>query len=169
MSIVARENKKEYSTAPEGLWHAVCVDVVDLGMVETEWGEQHKIQIRWQLEDLDPKTQKPYLVSRKFRLSLHEKSSLRPLLEAWRGKKFTHEELEGFDLERLIAANCQVQIIHNLASNGNTYANIQAVVPPPKGAAKLAPRDYTRVVDREHQDELEQHPDGEPNESWVPF
>lgn len=168
MAIMARDNKKEYTTAPEGLWPAVCCDVVDLGMVETEWGEKHKVQIRWQLEDLDPKTQKPFLVSRKFNLSLHEKSTLRPMLEAWRGKKFSREELEGFDLERLIAVNCQIQLIHNIATDGNTYANVQAVVPPAKGSTKIAVREYTRVIDREHQEELEQHPDGG-KEEWVPF
>jgi hypothetical protein len=169
MPIIAKENKGEFSTAPEGLHSAVCCDVVDQGMVTTQWGESHRIQIRWQLEDLDPKTQKPYLVMRGFRLSLHEKSSLRPLLESWRGKKFSPEDLEGFDLERLIGVNCQVQIIHTVASQGKTYANIQACVPAAKGASKLTIRDYIRVEERQHREELEANPDGEGDTEWTPF
>lgn len=170
MSIIAKENKGEFSTAPEGLWMAVCCDVVDLGIVPSQYGEAHRVQIRWQLDDIDPKSQKPYLVMRGFRLSLHEKSSLRPMLESWRGKKFSAEDLEGFDLERLIGVNCQIQLIHNLSGNGKTYANVQAVVPAAKGSLKLSVRDYTRVVDRQHQEDLEQHPDGyEAQNADVPF
>ena len=170
MPIIAKENKGEFSTPPEALHSAVCCDVVDKGVVTSQWGESHQVQIRWQLEDLDPKTNKPYIVMRKFRLSLHEKSSLRPMLESWRGRKFSPEDLEGFDLERLIGVNCQVQIIHNIANNGKTYANVQACVPAAKGSSKLKVRDYTRVIDREHQEDLEQHPDGfEAQDSDVPF
>jgi hypothetical protein len=168
--IIAKENKGEYSTAPEGLWPAVCCDVVDMGMVQSQWGQSHQVRIVWQLEDIDPTNKKPYQVQRRFRLSLHEKSSLRPMLESWRGNKFSEEDLEGFDLERLIGVNCQVQVIHNVKSQNKVYANVQAVVRAAKGAPKLTVRDYVRVEERQHRDELEQHPDGEEaNDSWVPF
>lgn len=151
MSIVAKSNKSDFTPAPEGLWPACCCDVVDLGMVTSQWGESHQIQLRWQLEDSDPKSAKPYMVVMRARLSLHEKSKLRPMLEAWRGKKFTQEELEGFDLEKLLGANCQIQVIHNIQSGGAVYANVQAIVPPARGAKKLVPRDYIRVQDRDDQ------------------
>jgi hypothetical protein len=170
MPIIAKENKTEYSTAPEGLYSAVCCDVVDLGVQTSPWGEAHQIQIRWQLEDLDPKTNKPYLMMRKYRLSLHKKSALRPMLETWRGKKFTPEELEGFDIERLIGANCQIQVLHNIATDGKTYANVQACMTAAKGASKLEVRDYVRVAEREHRDNLENHPDGfEAQDDDIPF
>ena len=148
MAIMAKSNKTDFTPAPEGLHAAVCVDVIDLGMVTTQWGESHQVKIRWQVEDDDPKTKRPYLVQRQFRNSLHEKSSLRPLLESWRGKKFTEDELQGFDLERLLGANCQLQIIHHIKSEGSTYANVQAIVSPGKGQGKLKARDYTREKDR---------------------
>jgi len=150
MAIIAKSNKGDFTPAPEGLWQAVCVDVVDQGMQASPWGESHRVQIRWQIEGDDPKSGKPYMVVRGFRLSLHEKSALRPMLEAWRGKKFTAEELDGFDLEKLIGANCQVQVIHDLKAGGQVYANIQAVVPAPKGVPKLSQRgEYIRVKDRD--------------------
>jgi hypothetical protein len=145
---MAKSNKTDFTPAPEGLHPAVCVDVIDLGMVTTQWGESHQIKIRWQLEDDDPKTRRPYLVQRQFRNSLHEKSSLRPLLESWRGKKFTEEELKGFDLERLLGANCQLQIIHRITGEGGTFANVQAIVACGKRQTKLVARDYVREKDR---------------------
>lgn len=168
MPIIAKSNKSDFTPAPEGLWPAVCCDVVDQGMVPSQWGESHRVQIRWQLEDIDPKSGKPYMALRGFRLSLHEKSSLRPMLEAWRGKKFTAEELEGFDLEKLIGVNCQVQIIHNIQTGGNVYSNIQAVVPAARGVAKLAIRgDYIRVKDRDKKAQAEET--FEATDADVPF
>lgn len=168
MPIYARKKEVEFSPAPEGLWPAVCVDVVDLGIVNTPYGPQEKIQIRWQLEEKDPKTNKRYLIVQKYTPSLHEKSKLRPMLEAWRGKKFSKEEEKQFDIEKLLGANCQLQIIHNIKEEGQVYANVQAVVPPARNTAKIRPDDYVRVVERARREELEQHPDGNADE-YVPF
>jgi hypothetical protein len=170
MSIIASKPKTEYSNAPEGLHQAVCCDVVDLGMQETGFDgkKAHKVQIRWQLDQIDPKSKDkwPYMVTRSFRLSLHEKASLRAILESWRGRKFTPEELEGFDLEKLIGVNCQVQILHNVKQGGETYANVQAIVPAPKNAPKLrVTESYIRVAEREKRAQLEKDPFGYGTES----
>lgn len=173
MSIIAKKKKSEFSPAPEGLHGAVCCDVVDLGIQKSQWGEAHKVEIRWQLEETDPKTDppRPYMVVQRFTLSLHEKSRLRPMLEAWRGRKFTSDELDGFDLEKLVGANCQVQVIHNVQDEGEVYANIQAVVPAAKGAPKLrANSGYVRVAEREKRAELERNPNGGPiTDEDIPF
>ena len=172
MPYIVKDSKKDYTPAPEGLHQAVCVDVVDLGIVKSQYGDQPKIEIRWVLDDLDPKTEKPYMVVSRFTPSLHEKSRLRPLLEAWRGRRFSVEELKGFDIEKLLGANCQIQIVHNITNDGQTYANVQAVVPIAKNSAKLAiPADYIRVSEREHRAELEKHPDGngKTEDEYIPF
>ena len=154
MAIIAKKNKKDFTPAPEGLWPAVCVDVVDLGMEQTPWGEKHKVQLRWVLEERDPKTDRAFLVLKKYTLSLDEKANLRRELETWRGRKFTKEESEGFDLERLIGVNCQLQIMHNVTDGGDVYANVQAIVPAGKGVVKIAvPSDYIRVCDRKKEQE----------------
>src|SRR5271170_5806756 len=106
--IIAKRNSKEYPVAPEGLHQAVCVDVIDLGMVKRKWeGESYEspmIRIRWEIEETDPNTSLRYIVDQRYGLSLGKKSKLLPLLESWRGRKFTKEELEGFDVEKLIEA-----------------------------------------------------------------
>lgn len=148
MAIIAKETRKEWAQAPEGLWPAVCVDIIELGLVETAWGKKEKVRLVWQIEERNPDTNKPFEIRRDFGLSLSEKSHLRPFLEAWRGKKFLKEELDGFDLERLIGVNCQIQIIQNLTEEGRIYSNVQAVVPYPKGIPRMRAVDYVRVKDR---------------------
>ena len=156
MSLIAKKNKTEFEPAPEGLHSAVCCDVVDKGLVKNNFGgESYKVQIRWELEELDSR-QKPFMAINTYTLSLHEKSRLRPMLEAWRGRKFSEEELDGFDLEKLIGANCQVQIIHNPKTDGSVGAFVQAVVPAARGALKLRVSDeYVRFKDRpENRDKM---------------
>jgi len=167
MSIIAKDSKREYEPAPEGLHQAVCVDVVDLGIVDGNFGPRHKVRIYWQLEVKD-ETGKPFLVQKQYTLSLNEKANLRKDLETWRGAKFRPEELQGFDLEKLIGVNCQVQLIHNIRDE-STYANVQAVIGAPKGVARLHPVDYVRRQDRDKQQGTGNGNGGEVEDEIVPF
>jgi hypothetical protein len=166
----------DFIPAPEGLWPGVCVDVVDKGIVKSElYKPRHMMQIRW-VVDADPPLSdgRPHIVSRMFGYTLAgENNKLRPFLEAWRGRAFTKEELMGFDPERLLGVCGQIQIIHQ-ESKGNTYGNVQACVPYPRGLKKMEiPADYVRQEERDHRAELEKHPDGvwtetEPEEQYEP-
>ena len=174
MPVYAKRTKSNFTPAPQGLWAAVCCDVVDLGNVTTQFGTAPMVKIWWQLEDLDPATGRPFLAGQRYRLSLHEKANLCKMLESWRGRKFTEEEAENFELDKLIGVNCQIQIIHNLKPGGAVFANVQAVVPAARGTVKLVVRDYVRHEERAKQANYEAHPDGEADEtiaddSWVPF
>jgi hypothetical protein len=161
----------DFKPAPEGLWPAVCVDVVDRGIVKSQmYKPRHMIQIRWILNAEPPlEDGRPHMAVASFGATLGEKSKLRPFLEAWRGRKFTEEELEGFDIESVIGANCQLQIIHN-KYNGKTYGNVQSVVPAARGAKKMeVPADYVRQCVRDERARLESQPDGEGDyDSYAP-
>lgn len=149
MPIIARDNSVPLNPAPEGLYQAVCVDVVDLGQVKTPWGLQNKVQIRWMLNIKDPKTERNYMVLRQFKLSLHKEAGLSKILESWRGRKFTKEERAGFDVEKLIGANCQIQVVHNVTDEA-VYANVQTIVPINSTMVKMQVGDeYIRVKDRD--------------------
>lgn len=147
-----REPESNFTPAPEGLHQAVCCDVWEQWTEESRFtpGQlQDKTRVVWLLEEENPETGKPFQASRIYTASLHEKAMLRQHLETWRGRKFTQDELRGFDLEALIGVNCQLQIAHNIGSNGKTYANVQAVVPLAKGMNKLrVPEDYVRRKDK---------------------
>ena len=148
-AIIARRPRSTYTAAPEGLHAAVCVDVVDLGIVQGAYGAKHKVRVVWQLDLVDEDHGRRFDVARVYTLSLHERAALRKDLESWRGRKFTEVELDGFDLEKLLGVNAQVNVTQDLSDDGAVYANVSTVVPPVKGAPKLTPRDYVRAKDRQ--------------------
>lgn len=143
------ESNSKFVPPPEGLQQAVCVDIVDLGMVANKYNEgklQHKARVVWQSENLHPQKNTPLIASQKYTVSLHEKSKLRKDLEAWKGRKLSAHELKGFELDDLIGENCQLQIVHNTGTDGETYGNVNAIVPLGRGMAKIAAQpDYVRV------------------------
>lgn len=140
----------KFAPAPAGTHAAVCCDVRDLGILDVTWQgkqkKQHKILVSWQIDETRDDG-KPFLVSRRYTLSLHEKSGLRKDLEAWRGRAFTPAEESQFDVEVLIGKGCLLNIIHN-ESGGDTYANVAAVMALPRGMPFPTVRDYVRFVDR---------------------
>ena len=136
--------------APAGTHCSVCVDVIDHGMLEVTYQgktqAKHKITIAWQIAE-DMENGKPFLVRRRYTCSLHEKAALRGDLESWRGRAFTDQELEAFDLESLLSVGCLINVIHE-TRNGSTYANVASVMRLPKNMSAPLPRDYVRVQDR---------------------
>ena len=165
MPIFTRIIGAVYKPAPSGVHPAVCVDVVDLGQVKVEYAgksrEQYKIKIVWQIDELRDDG-KPFLCSKRYTNSLHEKASLRKDLESWRGKPFSQDELAQFDLEALLSCGCLINVIHNI-KEGSTYANVTGVMRLPKGMQAPSPRGYVREVDREPEQGLASAPAG-----WEP-
>lgn len=155
MAIVAKDSGGgDFELAPAGAHPAVCCDVVDLGIMKVIYAgkekQQHKVRLVWQLDEVDS-TGKPFLAFKRYTLSLHEKAQLRKDLESWRGRSFTEEELDGFDLEKLLSVGCFLNIIHE-AKDKKTYANIAAIMKLPKGAVGPNVRDYIRVCERDPKD-----------------
>lgn len=146
MPIIATASEsKSFTPAPEGTHQAVCVDVIDKGMLPNKFKEgalQHKIDVAWQINELRDDG-KRYLVYKRYTLSLNEKANLRKDLESWRGRAFSRDEEMGFDVEKLIGGNCLVNITHRTVAD-KTYANVISVMPLIKGMPKIAPLDYVR-------------------------
>ena len=151
MATAGGGDGKTFTPAPAGVHQAVCVDVVDLGVLDVTWQgvtkKQRKVNVAWQLNE-DRDDGKPYLVFKRYTLSLHEKAGLRKDLESWRGKKFTDEEGRGFDIERLISVNCLLNVTHNQVGD-RTYANVVSIMPLAKGMPPIAARDFVRKLDRQ--------------------
>lgn len=125
---------------PEGTYHAICYGVVDLGTHESKFGPKQKVLIFWELPDerMDfvdqdgEKISKPRVISNRYTNSIHEKATLGQLLTSWRGKPFSQEERDNFDLFDIINANCLLGIVHNKAGD-DVYANVGTVVKLMKG------------------------------------
>ena len=129
----------DFKPHPEGIHPAVCLDVMDLGLVETEFQGQKKVVNKVKLTfESEAKTEdgKPCTVSKSFTASLHPKAKLAEFLGKWRGRPVVPGET--IDLAKLIGACCTLVISHQQNLVGKTYASIDAVSKPTR---KVTPSD----------------------------
>jgi len=117
----------------EGIHPAVCVDVIDVGLVETEWQGQrrmvNKVRIAFETEQRN-EDGKNCIITKTFTASLHPKAKLAEFLGKWRGRPVVPGE--SIDLSKLVGANCTLVISHQQNMVGRTYASIDAVSKPTK-------------------------------------
>ncbi|QKS31325.1 MAG: hypothetical protein HT579_21785 [Candidatus Accumulibacter similis] len=135
MLTVAENQTQTFELPPAGAHAARCSRIIDLGTqkstFEGESRSQRKVLITWELaEHRGDGT--PFVISRRFGLSLNEKAALRQFLVAWRGRQFTDDELQAFDLRRLAGAPCLLNLVA-VERNGKEYRNVVAVSPLPRG------------------------------------
>lgn len=142
MAIIAKgSNSEGFELIEAGVHLGLCYGVIDLGTqkvtFQNEVKLQRKVRIIFELPNLKKefKTgegEKPFSISKEYTLSLDAKANLYKDLVSWRGKQFSEEELEGFDISKLLGKPCQIQIIHKQGKNGD-YAAIQSITPIMKG------------------------------------
>ena len=142
MGLMATEKTggEGFKPVPQGTHIARCVTVVDLGVQQTPWGSKEQVYLGFEVpsfrvewEKDDQKLQGPGLVGATWTLNLYEEANLGKNLISWRGKPFTKEEKAGFDLFKLLGVPCMLSLVHNKATNGNTYANIASIMGCPPG------------------------------------
>ena len=145
MAIIAQKGSgtKERKTIPAGNHVARCYGMIEIGTItEIILGESktmHKVMIDWELPNekaifSEEKGEQPFVFSKEFTLSMHEKASLRAILTSWRGKQFSDAEASNFDITKLIGVPCMLNIVHKASKDGlKVYANLAGVTPLPKG------------------------------------
>lgn len=138
MSMIASDNGG--ITIPKlegGVYTAVSKAIIDLGnQISEKFGKtQRKFMLLWEIPGETIEVNGEILnrqISKEYSFSLGEKSNLRKDLQAWRGKTFTDEELQGFNLLNILNRACQLQILL-VENNGKQYNNIGAIMALPKG------------------------------------
>lgn len=145
MPIIAKNAGKKRELAPQGNHVAICYKMIELGTItENFQGEdvtRHRVLLYWELsnelKDFDGNgKESPISVSKEVTLSMNEKSTLRKMLESWRGKAFTKDEANDFDITKLMGVPCMVNVIHVTSGSGNQYENVSSITPLPKGMDK---------------------------------
>ena len=117
-----------------GMHNVICCQLVDFGTHDKEWqgkiiGKVNKVNFGFEFVDVtlesESGTYHP-IWGAQFTNSLGKKTSLRPLLEGWRGKPFTEEEAKGFDLSKLLGLSCVLVIQPNSKCNPKIQAIAKA-------------------------------------------
>lgn len=145
MSIIAtnKGGGNNIEPIPTGNYPARCYSMVHIGTVEENILGTikilNKVRITWELPTelkvfKEENGEQPIVISKEFTLSMHEKSTLRNYLKNWRGKDFTEEEANAFDITKLIGVPCMLNITHKKSKDGQrTYAEIGSISTIPKG------------------------------------
>ena len=164
MLTVSEKATKSFEPISAGMHIAVCSAVIDLGDQRSEFQGKEKINRKvmyvWEVADEtytdeETGTEHPRTVSARYTMSLSPKGNLHKMLKSWRGQPFTAEELQEFDLTSVLGKGCQISIVHSEGDGGKVYANIDAVVPLPKGMT--APEaEKTLVFDLDSENALEE-------------
>ena len=135
-------NKTKSDPVPAGTHHAVCYGIIAVGTQPSEkFTPRQKIVVCFEIpsERITIKDQDlPRGISKRYTLSLNEKSSLRKDLQSWRGKPFTQEELNGFDVSKVIGSNCLISVLHSDRA-GAIYADISGISALPRQMASVRP------------------------------
>jgi hypothetical protein len=147
--MIIRENRTEstFKLPPSGSHLGRLYRILDLGTQKVEWQGaikmQRKLMFSFELHGEDNDGQaltttdgKPLMISKRYTMSLGEQSTLRKDLESWRGKKFTAEELLGFDLNVLLGKLAMCNVTHN-DREGKTYANLSGLSQVPAALKKM--------------------------------
>lgn len=147
--MIIRETRTEttFKLPPSGSHLGRLYRILDLGTQKVEWQGavkmQRKLMFSFELHGDDNDGQplttpdnKPLMISKRYTMSLGEQSTLRKDLEAWRGKKFTGEELLGFDLQVLLGKFAMCNVTHN-DREGKTYANLSGLSQVPAALKKM--------------------------------
>lgn len=167
MSLTAKQGPS-IEQIEDGNHHGVCVAVIDLGTQynETFKKEQSKVMITWEMPDFpivdesgEPDPQKGFrVISKEYTSSLSDKANLYSDLISWRGRDFSPEELEGFNIKNVLGANCLVNVIKNKKG----YSQVAAVAKLPKGMTPKSPT-YQLIYDMD--ENIEAIPEGVPD--WI--
>ena len=138
--IVSESSTGSYTPCPSGSYLARCVRLIDLGTQTTDFqGEvktARKMLMAFEILDADTRRDdgEPHVLSKRYTLSLHEKSALRKDLASWRGRDFTPEELRGFDLRSILGKDAFLSVIEAVKGD-RVYANVGSIMRPPRGMA----------------------------------
>lgn len=149
MALIARDSGgSSREPAPTGTHAAWCFGMIDLGTQTNQYeGQQkiaHKVWIWWELADEKQADGKPFRLGGFYSVSLHEKSSLRKMLQGWRGVPFTAEELDRFDLVTIVGKPCLVTVAHTI-KDGKIRDQIAAVTKLVKGMT-IPPMSSQKVI-----------------------
>ena len=111
-----------------GIYAGTCYQIVDMGtrdeVYNGETSKKTQVIITFEVtEALEPNNNevqmqdgRPFAVSGTYTASLFEQAKLHQHLVSWRGKAFIEEELQGFDMSKLLGCTARIEVAHTKPS-----------------------------------------------------
>ena len=138
--VAPPEAENDIPPMEEDTYPARCFAIVKAGTIHSDLYDKDQSLIYFGFEfptemitlgkSLEPRV----IWSTGYTESLNKKANLRKMLETWRGKQFTDNELKGFSLKKILGAPCMASVVQTPAvSGGRIYNNIVSMVKIPKG------------------------------------
>jgi hypothetical protein len=135
MGRYAQDPGGNFTPPPVGTHVARCYSIIDIGSQRGDYLGQPSVRntilVGWEVPDELMDDGRPFVASKFYRNSLNEKATLRAHLEAWRGRGFSLEELQRFDLEAIVSKPCLLTIINDSETHKHKIASVSGL---PKGA-----------------------------------
>lgn len=126
----------KFQPAPKGTIDAVCIDVIDLGVRPTPWGDKHQEKLVFEIDAVKENGYR-FIVSRIVNISNHEKSTRRMLLDKWLAQSSSQIAIaRGIRGQSLIGMPARIVLKH-VEKYGQTYINIKEILPA--GSTHLKP------------------------------
>lgn len=149
-----------------GTYMSVCVGVIDLGEQYRQFDKQKQgkyaeecmfiFEIPSERVQVDEEDKPRWLSSKRYTVSLHERSALYQMLTSWRGKALSDAELDpagdGFDLMQMAGQGAMLSVSVAEKDDGSLKNKIEAVTGFPKGIAPPQPESEILVFDADDPD-----------------
>jgi hypothetical protein len=118
-------DRKPYETCPSGPHHAFCVLIWDVGTHDERFENKMRNDVRsivigWELPEVLMKDGTPFVITKQFGVALKgastfgaPNSGLRKMMEAWRGKNYTKEQIIAtVNLRLMLSKRCTLTVRH---------------------------------------------------------
>jgi len=162
MGLTVKNEGGDYTPCPAGNHAAICYAVIDLGTQHQDaftWegapiaaSDKPQILILWEAPgervEIDGES-RPAGISKFYNAFWGERASLRIHLEAWRGRPFTGDEIQAFNVGNLLGKPCMVNVIHTERGK----AKVAGVAAWPKGMTPPTAENEQILFDLENYDQ----------------
>jgi len=126
--VLQCNDNSNFKPHPTGIWQAVCLDVIDLGLQWTEFQGKRKLvrklKLVFETEHVG-EDGKRGIVTKNFTASLYPNAKLTGFLGQWRGRQIMPGD--NVDLKKLPGSCCTLVLSHQQSLSGRTYVSIDAV------------------------------------------
>ena len=113
---IPQENTQHYENLPAGTYAARCIRFIDLGSHDQTYqgeskGKKRLVLLTFEVPSERMDDGRPFSISKRYTWSMHEKSTLRKHLEAWRGQKFQPADFGTFDIRNVLNKECMLSVV----------------------------------------------------------